>query len=376
VCLLDCSKAFDRLEYVQLFKVLVEKSVCPFAIRVLLQMYCNQRACVKWRSATSEMFPVSNGVKQGGVISPILFTLYMDVLLHRLEANGVGCWLEGQFCGAFAYADDVILLAPSRRALTNMLEISSTFAIEFNVIFNATKSKLLLFGISDITPVRFMHGDLEVVPHDKHLGIPIGHHCNKILVNSLCNEIMSKTNMLRTHFFHLPVDALYFLFKTYCTPLYGCCMLDLTARESNKIFVTWRKAIRFLFQLPATTHCNLLPLIVKDISIEFQLHVRIVKFYSACNSSPNKIIRLCAEKALLSSSRFARSLTLISRIYNYNKKELPTIKLHPPEIAAQEVIDNASVIRDLLYFRRESIMFDPFMSRAEIELMLFTLCTM
>ena len=47
-------------------------------------------------------FAISNGVKQGGVISPILFCVYMDGLLHKLQSTGVGCYMGGVYAGAFS----------------------------------------------------------------------------------------------------------------------------------------------------------------------------------------------------------------------------------------------------------------------------------
>ena len=51
---------------------------------------------------------ISNGVKQGRVLSPILFTDYIDKLLTRLRESGVGCHIDCVFAGAFGYADDIV----------------------------------------------------------------------------------------------------------------------------------------------------------------------------------------------------------------------------------------------------------------------------
>ena len=56
---------------------------------------------------------MSNGVKQGSVLSPIIFTFYLDELLLRLRESRMGCHIGNVFCGAISYADDIILLAPS-----------------------------------------------------------------------------------------------------------------------------------------------------------------------------------------------------------------------------------------------------------------------
>ena len=71
--MLDASKAFDRVEYTKLFSLLVNRKLCPVVCRLLLYMYTNQRLCVKWGSQVSREFCVHNGVKQGGILSPLLF---------------------------------------------------------------------------------------------------------------------------------------------------------------------------------------------------------------------------------------------------------------------------------------------------------------
>ena len=51
----------------------------------------NQTLRVQWCQTLTSSFKVCNGVKQGGVLSPILFAVYVDSLLGRLEQSGVGC---------------------------------------------------------------------------------------------------------------------------------------------------------------------------------------------------------------------------------------------------------------------------------------------
>ena len=77
--------------------------------------YSDQRMCVSWNSKKCDEFPVSNGVRQGGVLSPIF--VYIDDLLLELERQGIGCYWNKHFVGAVCYADDITLLAPSPSAL-------------------------------------------------------------------------------------------------------------------------------------------------------------------------------------------------------------------------------------------------------------------
>ena len=82
----------------------------------------------------SDPFGVSNGVRQGGVLSPILFTVYLDELLQRLTALGIGCHVGHHYVGSTCYADDIALLAPSSSALRVLLRECEIFAQ--NIIFS------------------------------------------------------------------------------------------------------------------------------------------------------------------------------------------------------------------------------------------------
>ena len=69
-----------------------------------------------------ESFKVSRGVRQGGILSPILFTLYLDLLIELARIN-VGCYWDDMFVGALAYADDIRLFAPTPSALRKLLVV-------------------------------------------------------------------------------------------------------------------------------------------------------------------------------------------------------------------------------------------------------------
>ena len=68
-----------------LFKKLTDKGMCPLFVRLLLHMYTHQKLQVRWNDVISNQFSVKNGVRQGGVISPLLFGVYMDGLLEELK---------------------------------------------------------------------------------------------------------------------------------------------------------------------------------------------------------------------------------------------------------------------------------------------------
>ena len=186
---------------------------------------------VKWGGLIGNSFSITNGVKQGGVMSPLLFTVYIDELLTRLSCSHAGCYIGDKFHGAYGYADDVIILAPSLRSLDKLLDICSNYAIEYNVMFNSAKSKMIVYSphaLETVIPdVYFMGGNIEVVPSEKHLGNYIGNITQKDLVSRITNDFLCRVNMVKSHFKHLPVDTIYYLFKSYCMPLYGSLLWDL-----------------------------------------------------------------------------------------------------------------------------------------------------
>jgi len=107
-------------------------------------MYTAHRMHVEWNGCHSRWFSVQNGVKQGGVLSPILFCINMDGLLNKLHSSMIGCCIGSQFTGALAYADNIVLLAPTARAMRVMLKTCEDYAKDFDVTFNASKSKCVI----------------------------------------------------------------------------------------------------------------------------------------------------------------------------------------------------------------------------------------
>ena len=90
-------------------------------------MHVNQKCYVKLANEFSEPFTVANGVKQSAVISPLLFSIYIDNLFKELKQLGLGCHVGPTFSDAYGYADDVALIAPSLYALyVNLMQHDTT----------------------------------------------------------------------------------------------------------------------------------------------------------------------------------------------------------------------------------------------------------
>ena len=127
MCMLDASKAFDRVHLLTLFKTLYSGGMCPIYLRLLMKIYEEHNMRIRWNNAVTDYF-TSNGVKQGGVLLPILFSLYLNQFISRLRHIGMGCHMYGLFTGLFIYGDRSMLLAPSRTSMALMLEECESFS--------------------------------------------------------------------------------------------------------------------------------------------------------------------------------------------------------------------------------------------------------
>ena len=93
MCFLDASKAFDRINHCRVNCLPNSKSegVAPLLIRILQFWYTQQTVQIRWGSSLSAPFQVTNGVRQGGILSPVFFNVYMDDLSKKLKECKTGC---------------------------------------------------------------------------------------------------------------------------------------------------------------------------------------------------------------------------------------------------------------------------------------------
>ena len=85
--------------------------------KVVIVLFSNQDFIVKWNNLHSNSFKMTNGVHQGGILSPRLFAVYVDALSKSLNQSIVGCHFYSIFVNHLFYADDSVLIAPSPMAL-------------------------------------------------------------------------------------------------------------------------------------------------------------------------------------------------------------------------------------------------------------------
>lgn len=374
VCMLDASKAFDRVQYVKMFSLLVKRGLCPLASRVLATLYTNQSVNIKWGAIKSPNFNVSNGVKQGGILSPIMFVLYMDEMFIRLKATGYGCYIGRLFCGSLGYADDSMLLAPSVCSLKLMLDIVNKYGIEYDVLFNPEKNKLLCYSNNNaqIEGITYNNVFIKAETSTTHLGNPVGPGVKYGDIKSVTHKFIQAVNYVLAVFPKCHSNVKYQLFKTYCMPLYGAMLWDFSCNDMEYFFTQWRKCVRKIWALPPTTHCDLVHLICQDIPVKHQLHKRFIRFFLSLSSSENVYVSKCAQLALNGScSNVCHSLNHVAYKNNIDKYSLGNICEFYSDALEKDLMAAGSII-DLCYLRDTGC---SAFSRHEINDLLLFFCT-
>ena len=205
---------------------------------------------------------MSNGVRQGSVLSPFLFAVYLDGLLVELSKSAVGCHWGSSFAGVFSYADDVVLLAPCASALRTMLNICSSFAVSHKLEFNSMTTQLMCFHCPSVHPITadiYLNNiKLSFVSHVKHVGHILSSNLDDTLdIQRAVKDLNCKANNLLCTFHSLDPLIKTFLLRSYCLSLYGCCLWSLNSSSINVIEIALNKILSKIWHLHPQSHTGI-----------------------------------------------------------------------------------------------------------------------
>jgi len=113
LCALHISKAFDRVSFYGLLNALMTRQFPNIFVSMMFDWLQKSVRLVREASCFSSVFPNTAGVRQGDLLSPALFTVYIDDLIVRLKASKFGCHLNSAYYGCLVHADDILLLRDS-----------------------------------------------------------------------------------------------------------------------------------------------------------------------------------------------------------------------------------------------------------------------
>ena len=275
-CFIDASKAFDRVCYPTLFLKLIDRGFPISIVKILKYWYENQTMSVSWNGCLSRSFHTTNGVRQGGILSPSLFGIYFDVLSSALSKIRTGCHLNTALINHLIYADDLVLMSPSLSGLRKLLDTCTSVAPLLSIRFNPEKTVCLCFKPAryDLLPEFdvFLCGTrLSFVNYVKYLGHFITDDLNDLMdMQKIRRGLYFRGNLLIRKFHRCSIKVKVILFRSFITPLY-CSHLWVNYRKSDFISIrtAYRRIFRMFFNLPrdASMTTNLIKFSLPDLHI-------------------------------------------------------------------------------------------------------------
>lgn len=281
--LLDMSRAFDFVRHDRLIQELAKRGLHENMQRFLYSWYKSQKLKVRFGNIFSRDLPVSNGVRQGGVVSPLLFTIYMDILLGMLRNEGAGCHVDSIFVGALCYADDLTLIAPSISALRRMLAVCEVFADRFGMKFNASKSQLIQFGTKGLpsTAIFFAGSRVEWVNEVVHLGVNLTSDLKDTAdTNRICNRMYSVCYSMLAQYPHLNPAMKTRIFNTLACDLYGSVLWRANRQNFQPLNVAYNQCLRKIWKV-SMCHVPILRAITRTTSASSMIRHRFKRFLAS-----------------------------------------------------------------------------------------------
>ena len=249
-------------------------------------------------SSRVELFNVSNGVRQGGLISPRLFNIYIDALNVRLIDSGVGCNIGGIFINNLSYADDMVLISPSVKGLRSLVSICEIFATEHDITYNTKKTECMYLrppmSSFSINPIVYLCGKrLAFVKQFKYLGHLITDNLfDDLDIKRQYRSLCIRANMLRRNFYMCSHETKLTLFKSYCMSLYTAELwCRFTKTEMTKLTVCYNNSLRWFLRYPK--YCSASAMFVSNEVKSFPEVQRSIIYSFICrlNNSQNILLQ-------------------------------------------------------------------------------------
>ena len=176
ICFVDYRKAFDSIDQSKLWKILQDcTNLSPAYINFLIKVYEGSSATIRTSVGNTRLINILKGVKQGDVLSAILFCLVISVITYRAFNNkNYGLSIGGILWSDLSYADDLAVVAENKAQLVEMIEKLAEESAHFGLKINFSKTKIMPIGpqaklFSD-TNIEIIGKKIDVVSNFEYLG--------------------------------------------------------------------------------------------------------------------------------------------------------------------------------------------------------------
>jgi len=265
IALLDITKAYDRVNRDLLWEKMVNLNFPTKLISNLKLLYQNATCALHFQGYTTEQIPMNLGLRQGCVLSPILFAIYIADLGALLEKSNLGIHIHGKKIPGAFFADDMILWG-QKKELAQLLEMTGEFADAWEVEFAGNKSIVIpKLRTADNSVIRWWlgkkdnnntHVELQEQNQGKYLGLTIQR--NEPIYATHLKEVIMKARRASTLCLYLakktynPVTIAKILWNTFIAPTitYGSEVIYWPRKYIQEVEEIQRMFIRKMFKLP------------------------------------------------------------------------------------------------------------------------------
>jgi hypothetical protein len=162
VCFIDIQKAYDRVWRDGLWYKLHKYGLSGKLWRVLRSIYESVESCVLVNDRQSRWFDIEIGLRQGCLLSPILFAIYINGLAEEIQKEKLGVRLiryKNDKLGTLMYADDIALIAKSKSELERVIDLTYRYSLRWRFSFNYEKCAVVVFKTHKAPRETFNYGD-------------------------------------------------------------------------------------------------------------------------------------------------------------------------------------------------------------------------
>ena len=305
-CFVDYKQAFDSVTRLNLWLKLSRVGITGKLLSVLKSMYSTVKVCVKVDGFYSEQFTSSVGLMQGEVLSPILFSLYVnDFEMEFLRNSNIPYEVQDLSLFLLMYADDMILFSDSVIGLQDMLDTLLLYTCKWGLTVNIAKTKIMVFrngGFVKDEEIWYYDGNaIDIVDEFCYLGVLLNFNGKFVKAQKHLAEqsrkavfgLKSKVSSL-----YLNVFTYLNLFDTYISSIlcYGCEIWGFhKAPNIEKIQLDFCKNILGVKQ--CTTNVMVYFELGRYPLIYFRMY-KIVKYWLKLLSTSNCILKNCYREQL------------------------------------------------------------------------------
>ena len=257
VCFVDFSKAFDKVNYWKLFNKSLDDDVDSYIVSLLAVWYSRRQACIQWKNTISSPINIGCGTRQGGILSLYFFTRYIREPICTIVQSNIGCNIGGVCYSLLAYADDIVLLAPSWHVLQSLINLLSSCAIAINMSCNIAKTVCMVFKpkrsrmiVDSDFPCFALNGvALQFVREFKYLGHMINNEfSDDDDIKREIRNLFMRTNFLIRRYNKCSISVKLTLFKAYCMCFYDVGIWQhYSTTVLNKLKSCYNKCVKMLF---------------------------------------------------------------------------------------------------------------------------------